>query len=224
VLGVTGVLLLICNAEWWRRHARERVPLILLGTPALLVLVQVVGLAGGKTREFGRFAVLPDIVLLLIGVMTAATPKWGRAWPGAVMACLVLLVGFQGLAYWAGFVDDARGGTRVAVAKRLAALHARGARTLGVRAAPAPYCLPPVDVQGWKIVLLPADATAPGGAEAPDVVVRPVDAAGLGGDVAGTPYRRVFCRGSWPRLKTRISWADKPFELLVRREFIEGGR
>jgi hypothetical protein len=137
-----------------------------------------------------------------------------------MMACLVLLVAFQGLSYWVGFVEDARGGvssTRVVVARRLADLHARGARTLGVRAEPAPYNLPPVDVTGWKLILLPSDGEIPEGADAPDVVLRPVDELGRGGDVAGRPYVRIFYGGGWPWVKTRISWADKPFELLIRR-------
>jgi hypothetical protein len=103
------------------------------------------------------------------------------------------------------------------VARQLAELYGRGARTLGVRAEPAPYCLPPVDVTGWKIVLLAGDGGVPAGAAAPDVVVTPVDAIGRGGVIFDTPYRSVFVRGKWPWLKTRISWADKPFELLVRK-------
>jgi len=217
VLGVTALLLLIFNRAWWMEHARERVVLILLGTPALLVLIQFVWLAGGKTGEFGRFAILPDIVLMLAGVILVASLPWSRRWPAVTLIPLVILVAVQGLSYWAGFIEDARGGTRLAVARELAELHQRGARTLGVRAEPAPYCLPPVDVTAWKIVLLPADGDVPEGAEAPDVVVMPVDAIGRGEDVAGTPYRSDFVRGKWPWLKTRISWADKPFALLVRK-------
>jgi hypothetical protein len=224
VLGVTGVLLLIVNRAWWTRHPRERVTLILLGTPALLILAQFVYLAGGKTGEFGRFAVLPDIVLMLIGVVMVASIRWGRAWPEAMMACLVLLVGFQGLSYWAGFLEDARGGSRVIVAERLAELYAKGARTLGVRAEPAPYCLPPVDITGWKIVLLPAEGGVPDGTDAPDVIIRPVDAIGRGGLVAGMVYRQIDYKGNWPWLKTRISWADKPFELLIKRSRLGPGQ
>jgi hypothetical protein len=216
VLGVTALLLLIFNRAWWIGHARERVVVILLGTPALLVLIQFVWLAGGKTGEFGRFAILPDIVLMLAGVMLVASLRGSRRWPALTLIPLVILVAVQGLSYWVGFIEDARGGTRAAVARQLAELHERGARTLGVRAEPAPYCLPPVDVTGWKIVLL-TDAAIPVGADAPDVIVTPVDAIGRGGDIAGTPYRSTFVRGQWPWLKTRISWADKPFELLLRK-------
>jgi len=141
--------------------------------------------------------------------------RWGREWPAAMMACLVMLAGFQGLSYWAGFWED---GTRVAVARRLAELRGRGARTIAMPAEPAPYCLPPVDVTGWRMLLLPVDGETPEGTDAPDVIVRPVDELGRGGDVAGTPYRRIYYGGAWPWVKTRISWADKPFELLIRRD------
>jgi hypothetical protein len=218
VFGVTGLLLLVFNHAWWREHPRERVALILLGAPAVVVLVQFVMLAGGKAGEFGRFAVLPDIVLVLVAVVMAASLRWGREWPGAMMACLVLLVGFQGLAYWAGFIEDVRGitSTRVVVARRLAELHARGARTLVVRAEPAPYCLPPVDVTGWKLLLLPADGEIP---EGTDVVLRAVDDQRV--MYMGSAYVRNFYGGAWPWIRTRISWADKPFELLVRRELVQ---
>jgi hypothetical protein len=88
-------------------------------------------------------------------------------------------------------------------------------------AEPAPYCLPPVDATSWRMLLLPADDQTPAGAEAPDVIVRAVDEMGRGGDVAGTPYRRIYYGGSRQWVKRRIRWADKPFELLIRRELID---
>jgi hypothetical protein len=181
------------------------------------VLIQFVSLAGGKPGEFGRFAALPDVVLMMIGVVMVGSIRWGREWPLPMMASLVLLAGFQGLSYWVGFWED---GTRVAVARRLADLKARGANTIAMPAEPAPYCLPPVDVTGWRMELLPADGETPEGEDAPDVIMRAVDELGRGGDVAGTPYTRIYYGGAWPWVKTRISWADKPFELLIRRDLI----
>src|SRR5260221_14373420 len=112
-------------------------------------------------------------------------------------------------------------------AERLKGLWKGGARSVGVRAGPAPYCLPPVDVTGWKMLLLPADWQGRSGdwpvrqaQDMPDVIVSPVDEIGVEGEVAGTPYVKIYCGGKWPWLKTRISWADKPFEILVRREMM----
>jgi len=223
VFGFTGILLLMFNRDWWRKHARQRVLLIVLGVPAAVVLLQFTWLAGGKSGEFGRFAVLPDVVLMMIGVVMVASLRLGREWPAAMMASLVLLVGFQGLSYWVGFIEDARGAatsTRIAVARRLAELKGRGAKTIAVAAEPAPYCLPAVDLTGWRMELLPADGETPEGEDAPDVIVRAVDELGRGGDEAGTPYARIYYGGAWPWVKTRISWADKPFELLIRRDLI----
>ena len=55
-------------------------------------------------------------------------------------------------------------------------------------------------------------------ADTSDVIVSPVDEVGRPGDVPGTPYARSFVAGRMPRLKTRISWADKPFEIRVKSE------
>src|SRR5258706_9644799 len=131
-----------------------------------------------------------------------------------MMACLVLLVAIQGLSYWVGFIEDARGetSTRVVVARRLAELHARGARTLGVRAEPAPYCLPPVDVTGWRLVLLPADGEIP---EGTDVVLRAVD--DQRGTYTGSAYVRNFYRGGWAWVLARVCLAGKPVEFVGRR-------
>jgi hypothetical protein len=212
VIGVTGLLVAAANRAWWARPTRGRVVAILLGLPAAAVLIQFTLLAGGKPGEFGRFAILPDVALMMTGVIFVASTKWGRLWPWPMMASMVLLVGFQGMSYWAGFVDDS---SRRLMAARLEELWKRGARTLGVRAEPAPYCLPPVDVGGWKIVLLPADDKQTGLA---DVIGFPVDEVERNGRAPGTSYDRAFIAGQWPWLKTRISWADKPFEIRVRRD------
>jgi len=223
VIGVTGLLVLLFNQDWWRENGRGRVVVMLLGAPAGLVLVQFVMLAGGKGGEFGRFAILPDVALMISGVVLVTSLKAVRDWPGPVMASLVMLTGFQGGAYWAGFVEDARGAeaTRRVVARRLDELWGRGARTIGVRAEPAPYCLPAVDVTKWTLILLPADGELPQGAEAPDVMVWPVDELERGGVVPGTPYARRGYVGEWPWVKTRISWADKPFDVYARRALAE---
>jgi 4-amino-4-deoxy-L-arabinose transferase-like glycosyltransferase len=219
VFGLIGVLLAAVNRRWWGAHPRARSVTVLLGVPAALVLIQFVSLAGGKTGEFGRFAVLPDVALVLVAVVSVYAMRISRRWPGPIFATLVLLTGLQGLAYLRGFWADTRHGqtTRDVAARQLEELYARGARTLGVRADPAPYCLPPVDLTRWKILLLPADGSIPDGAAAPDVIVFPVDDLASERQVAGTPYVRtgVPPRHSWGR--TRISWADKPFEIRTRR-------
>ena len=211
VFGITALLVAAANRVWWARQTRGRVVAILLGVPAAAVLVQFTLLAAGKPGEFGRFAILPDVALMMAGVILVASTKWGRRWSWPMMASILLLVGVQGMSYWVGFVEDS---SRRLAAERLEALKQLGARTLGVRTEPAPYCLPPVDIDAWKIVLLPSD-------DVPvdvDVVISPVDEVDQRGNIPATPYEREFVAGRWPSLKTRISWADKPFEIWVRRD------
>jgi hypothetical protein len=212
VFGVIALLIAAVNRAWWTRQTRGRVVAILLGLPAAAVLIQFTLLAGGKPGEFGRFAILPDVALMMAGVILVASTKWGRLWPRPMMASMVLLVGFHGMSYWAGFAEDS---SRQLTAERLQALWQRGARTLGVRAEPAPYCLPPVDVDAWKIVLLPADDKQ---TDVADLIVFPVDEIERNGPMPGSPYDRTFITGRWPWWKTRISWADKPFEIRARRD------
>jgi hypothetical protein len=221
--GAIGVLIAAVNRRWWGAHRRAVPVAVLLGVPAAVVLIQFVWLAGGKTGEFGRFAVLPDVALVLVGVVTLLSTRAGRRWAGPICAGLVLLTALQGVAYLAGFVADTRRGqtTRDVAAQRLEELWARGARTLGVRADPAPYCLPPVDLTRWKILLLPADGTIPDGDAGPDVVVFPVDELEPGRQVAGLPYVRIGVRPVHRWAQTRISWADKPFEIRIRKVLAE---
>jgi hypothetical protein len=221
VIGLTALLVLIGNRAWWSERKRRNAT-ILIGVPAALVLIQVTLLAAGKPGEFGRLFILPDVALVLAALVLVSS-MGGRVWGLPLMLAMVGLVGFQGLAYWSGFVEDAHAvesSSRRVAARRLDELWGGGARTLAVRADPAPYCLPPVDVTRWKVLLLPTDWQAVNAADWPDVIVSAVDEIGVEGEVVGTPYVRLFCGGGWPWLKTRISWADKPFEILVRREMI----
>ena len=221
VTGLIGILIMVVNRAWWEDR-RWRNVAVLLGAPAGLVLIQFTLMAAGKPGEFGRFFILPDVALVLIAVVMVSSIGVGQRWPVPIFLSLVMLAGFQGLAYLAGFLEDARveGSSRMVAAERLKELWNRGARTIGVRVDPAPYCLPPIDVTRWKMLLLPADWQPTAGGDSPDVIVSPVDEIGLAGEVAGTSYVRRFCAGEKPWIKTRISWADKPIEILVRREMI----
>jgi hypothetical protein len=226
VFGPIGILLAAVNRRWWGAHRRARSVAVLLGVPAGLVLIQFVTLAGGKTGEFGRFAVLPDVALGLVAVVSVFATRIGRRWPGPILAALVLLTGLQGFAYLSGFWADTRRGqtTRELAAGQLEELYARGARTLGVRADPAPYCLPPVDLTRWKILLLPVNGSIPEGTPAPDVIIFPVDDLAAERQVAGMAYVRSGVEPKHPWGRTRISWADKPFEIRTRRGGVEAGQ
>ena len=190
---------------------------ILLAAPTLLALIQFVATAAGKPGEFGRFALLPDTALLLAAFALAhlGTKTRPRSQPLAA-GILVILTAIFGVSYLMGFIEDQNHplstSSRMIAASRLAEL-SRRAKTIGVYADPAPYSMPPVDLTRWQLLLLPAnDSTI---AE-PDVIVRAIDAIP---DPYNNPlYERFYATGHRTWFAARISWADKPFEILVRRE------
>lgn len=210
----------------------QRAAGLLLLTPALLIVLQFVALAAGKPGEYGRFAIFPDIALTIAAVaLVHHVLSTHRKLYTLLLIVLVWDAAREGFLYERGFWRDARdGGTRLRLARELDDLHLHGARTLGVFAEPAPYVMPPVDLFGWKLLLLPRDADAATFAAA-DVILWPedsfaephsIDAAGdhfISRRVAPDPgelpdpVRRLLPRS----MDTPISWADKPFLLLVQR-------
>ena len=98
-----------------------------------------------------------------------------------------------------------------------------GWNTIEVTAEPAPYCLPPVNLFEQKIVLLPPGQVEPARADA--VLVRAVDAHPQGPPPEGYVW---WAEGEPALLRpfpSRISWAAKPFEVLVpRRTLRDVGR
>lgn len=218
VTGIIGLLIMAVSRSWWHDR-RWRAAAVLLGVPSALTLIQFTLLAGGKPGEFGRFFILPDVALVIVAVVLVSCIGWGRWIEASFCALFAFIAGFQGLAYCAGFLEDTSAtASRQTAGAKLEEFRARGARTLGVRAEPAPYSLPPVDITNWKLLLLPANWQSDASQDSPDVIISPVDQIGLEGDVANTPYRRIFVSGKVPWIKTSISWADKPFEILVKRD------
>ena len=122
LLAVGGVIGAI--ALGWRavRVRKDRSPAavtrratgLLLAAPALLVLAQFVALAAGKPGEYGRFALLPCVFLMIEAVEAIATlDDWfvaapgGRYRPGPVLfACVLLSTLIGGGAYLGRFLAD----------------------------------------------------------------------------------------------------------------------
>ncbi len=216
VFGAGGAVWLAWR--WVRRRASAGRPAIgwLLAAPVLLILAQFVALAAGKPGEYGRFAVLPDMALGIAAVVAVRRRVAHLAHGAIPMLLLVVMTAAAGSEYLLGFARDASAGdSRAQVASQLEAYVRSGARTLGIVAEPAPYCLPPVDVFRWEIYLLPPDPDAATIARM-DVLVRPwgtrpfADAAELASHRPDPP--RLL------ELDTRpISWADKRFDVQVRR-------
>jgi hypothetical protein len=226
VFGAAGVFLACLAAA---RRPRAQVPAkaptsratvaILLAAPATLAFIQFFATAAGKPGEFGRFAILPDTALLLaaVALARAATSYRPNLEPLAA-GFLVLLTAIFGASYLLAFSEDVNrmttSSSRMEAARQLAALPPR-AKTLGMYAEPAPYSLPPVDLTRWQLLLLPShDSTA-----SPDVIVRAIDSQSEA--TSDNPkYHRLYISGARPWLPARISWADKPFEILIRRDLL----
>lgn len=188
----------------------------LLAAPVLVILIQFIALAAGKPGEYGRFAVLPDMALAIAAV-AAVRRRITQLVHGAIpMLLLLVMTGSAGSEYLFGFARDASINTsRSQAALQLQAYHQSGARTLGVVAEPAPYCLPPVDLFHWQVYLLPPDIDAETIRQV-DVLVRP-----WGTRPFASPAEMVSHRPDPPvllNLDTKpISWADKRFDIEVRR-------
>jgi hypothetical protein len=144
---------------------------LLLGIPAAIVLVGFVLHAGNKPGEYARFGLLFDTAFLLaafIGITLAVRSAAVRAVVG------ILILGFTILhsaAYEQGFIkDDSRMRAAADIDARLA--KAGESPVLYIMSEPAPYCLPPVNLFRWKVVLLPAYGQIPAGSAA-GVLVKP---------------------------------------------------
>ncbi|RJP30330.1 MAG: hypothetical protein C4547_16850 [Phycisphaerales bacterium] len=220
---------------------RRRRDVLPLAVPALTIVVQFVLLGAGKPAEYGRFGVFVDAALM-IGAACLILSLRRRTPVFAVGAAAVLIFALSrpALQYHANFRADATDrNSRVQLAADVNAqarrLAAEGRRlTLVVVAEPAPYACPPVDFSRIDVLRLPpgqvlpssVDPAAVMGVAATDdpqaVVMR------WGGDgfyrVAAVPGRTgpgpqagALRRAGDVRLLSPISWANKPFEIMLPR-------
>ncbi|MGD0389060.1 MAG: hypothetical protein ABSC42_08910, partial [Tepidisphaeraceae bacterium] len=130
----------------------------LLAAPAAIVLIDFALFAANKPGEYARFAVFADTALMLAAFFALARfngPSSLRAVAGVI---LVVLAAVHGAAYEHGFLrdsssDDSRMRAAAEIDGRLTA--ASQNPILYVQSEPAPYCLPPVNLFRWRIILLP---------------------------------------------------------------------
>jgi hypothetical protein len=179
---------------------------MMLALVCVLIMVQFVLLATGKPAEYARFALLLDVGLMLAAVVGLAAVARSAARRTGLLAILFLTTAFHGVSYVWHFARDASSPTtRLVAAQRLREFSERDDTSLIVNADPAPYCLPPVDLFKWKIVLDRSGSSRGG------VSIRPIDAIPRESRSTRLEYLNP------PRLTpTPMSWASKPFELTVR--------
>ncbi len=169
-----------------------------LGMVAAIVLGQFSMYAWNKPGDYGRFALFADVALMLAAFVAIARfvrPVAGRA----VLAVLFLAcAGVYSAAYERGFVrdclpDDSRMRAGAAINARLT--DSPQTPILYLTNEPAPYCVPPVNLFRWHMVLLPPDGRVPAGSD------------------AGTLVQAVSSVEILDPTATPISWADKQFEV-----------
>jgi hypothetical protein len=178
----------------------------ILAAVSVLAAIQFVATAAGKPGEYGRFALLPNAAIAIACfAMASKLPKY----PILIAIELLIPTALWGALYVSGFKSDnaqSARTSRAAIASNLEMeLEARTAAyrgtsvrpTLGVFLDPAPYCLPPVDLDGWKIIRLPAGFDAQHGPAVADVIVTPDD----------SPFYIWW---------TPLSWAQKNFKIVRR--------
>lgn len=177
ILGIMGMLAMMARGE--KKDWMLVAAVILMAGPYVVF-------AAGKPAEYGRFGLLPDLVLLFCAVRLLGS--WPRRLGMGTMAIMIIWAASGGLAYWRGYLLDERGdNTRMQLAENLARCGDEGTVTLGLSADPAPYCTPAMNLFDWKWVVLPRGQS-----------VR----AGLGYDIS------LAAVDTSP---TPMSWANKQF-------------
>jgi hypothetical protein len=223
VMGLVGTVALLTVVPAADPAAANRVHpggglVWLVIAPALVIAVVMAVFGAGKPAEYGRFAMVTDIVLLVMGFVAADRFLRGRFERIAAPLILILSTGFFGVIYLRGFRRDASAHpSRLAQAQTLQRQLQTGAQILAMPNDPAPYCLPPVNLFEWHLYLLPRSGALRSDEMLPDVIVRPVDrpVRSVGGGLL--LYELIPDPAPHAPFASTISWADKPMEMLRRR-------
>jgi hypothetical protein len=198
-LAVGGVLVLAISRTPHENLAKPSRPLgWLLTSVSVVIVAQFIAYAAGKPGEYGRFALFVDVALMLAAVVAAARFTEHPAWRAVVAPVLIAATLSGSIAYERGFLQDSSPENSrthaAALLQKVMQNNSQSVPTLYVTSEPAPYCLPPVDLYRWRIILLPKGIEEPPAAGilvAPDQTLHPLD-------LNSTP----------------ISWAAKPFRLM----------
>lgn len=167
----------------------------LIGLPAMVIFIQFALFAASKPGEYGRFASFVDTGLMLLAFIGIARSIRSR--PMRMIMAIALVAGpiVYSAAYESGFIGDSGSSNSRIQASATIEAKLQNSPVLYLAAEPAPYCLPPVNLFRWRMVLLPMDGSVPAGSAA-GVLVRPNQAV----DVLDP-------------VKTPLSWANMQFDV-----------
>jgi hypothetical protein len=191
VLAASGIAAIIALAFFRFRTSRPISPAIwLLIVPAAIGAAQFFVFAVNQPSDYGRFALLPDIVLALAAILGAAIIVKNSRWRNIVLIVLFLTTAAAGALYLQRFVRDCRASTsRMREAEALQRMCDSHSPTIAVLAEPAPYNTPPLDVFRWRIKLLPRGADRDPDPDLGQITIHPDD--------------------------RTIAWADKQFNSII---------
>lgn len=208
---VLGAFMLVSLfAADWRK-------IFLMVLPAALVYAQFVALAAGKPGEYGRFALLPAVILTIAAACGVQHYLAQKQLAQRVILALALAtaVAWPTLSYLENFHwDSTKRNSRYQLAEQLQDVDS----AIAVLRDPAPYNFPPIDFSSRQVVKLPQDIdTWPDDREDwPDQLIVPVD--GIDGvdveAILSDGYYRLPKHQRLPVDRARISWANKPLVLL----------
>jgi len=217
-VGGLGLVLL------WRRHPREVLLPASVGAAMLLIAVLT---GAGKPAEFGRFLVLPVLLLAAAAGSLLAAVLRRRPLTGLILT-LGVLVTMRTPAYVYAFAVDTAGTHE---SRCLAGVYLRDhfapADTIGVVQEPAPYAIPPLDFAHRTVLWLPPTApvageTAPAATSTstalPDWLVLTADDERVHANAWWQAhYRRVQRIPPATASLSPISWANKPVFIYRHR-------
>ena len=199
----------------------------LLLAPATATAVQVLAFAAGKPGEYGRFGLLTDVALAIAAVTSASVFVKPTGLRAMILVILPLCAAPAAWRYMRGFVADCgQHNSRMAEARRLQQMLQElvanrdprgGPLILATAAESAPYCMPPVDLFRWQVILLPKGKGLEEAAKVvkADVFIQAADEPSPGGTVVGD-FIELPPAIAPVVPPTVISWADKPFRVFVR--------
>ncbi|HZZ42324.1 MAG TPA: hypothetical protein VFE58_05265 [Tepidisphaeraceae bacterium] len=214
ILGAIGLLILLILRMLKKESPKNPLALFLFVLSAI-VLLQFILLASGKPGEYGRFALLPDITIAIAAVITLTHFRWeiGPILRSLLLIALALSVIPFGIEYIYAFYRD----TSLVTSRLEAAFELDSfPGAIGLKDEPAPYLMPPVNLFERNLVLLPT--TLPPGIQV-DFTLQPLD------DPTQIPRNSLLVPTHWNsgtlwRPATRLSWANKRFQLIPLRGFL----